>query len=301
MYKASSAWNCLLELVNCLSHKLLRSCSTFQKFGPTSAGAQTVLLKTKWPLPALPFQLASLHPEKLQSASVCHIQCYPLLISGLGAACRYWWISPRAFKCSLCCGFRQNQSLVDFEIIQTKSIMNCNCGICGLRCLPMPSSPCFATTAATAVAAAAALSDTTGNFQLLEVLFLIYFIIFHVFSCYTMKIIWSSNPLIQVSIQHFTRCDLSINRDSDPVPACPFRSNTRASLASDWTKEVGCGSGSSVRPWEDWQPSKGPVKPSSCWESMPSGDACWTRFGPSPDDANLQVSYCISIRTMNNL
>ena len=125
--------------------------------------------------------------------------------------------------------------------------------------------------------------------------------IFHVFSCYTMKIIWSSNPLIQVSIQHFTRCDLSINRDSDPVPACPFRSNTRASLASDWTKEVGCGSGSSVRPWEDWQPSKGPVKPSSCWESMPSGDACWTRFGPSPDDANLQVSYCISITTMNNL
>ena len=119
-----------------------------------------------WPLPALPFQLASPHPGKLQVASVCHIQCYPLLISGLGAACRYWWISPRAVKCTFCCGFPQNQSLVDFETIQTKSIMNCNSGICGLRYLPMPSSPCFATTAATAVAAAAALSDTTGNFSL---------------------------------------------------------------------------------------------------------------------------------------
>ena len=177
MYKASSAWNCLSELVNCLSHKLLRSCSAFQKFGPKFVAWNLGLIATlrlmedrmgfsTWPLPALPFQLASPHPGKLQVASVCHIQCYPLLISGLGAACRYWWISPRAVKCTFWCGFPQNQSLVDFETIQTKSIMNCNCGICGLRYLPMPSSPCFATTAATAVAAAAALSDTTGDFSL---------------------------------------------------------------------------------------------------------------------------------------
>lgn len=85
---------------------------------------------------------------------------------------------------------------------------------------------------------------------------------------------------------HSALCSLwSVNRDSDPVPACPFRSNTSASLASDWTKEVGCGSGSSVRPWEDWQPSKGPVKsvkPSSCWESMPSGDASTGDLGQAP-------------------
>lgn len=74
--------------------------------------------------------------------------------------------------------------------------MNCNCGICGLRCLPMPSSPCFATTAATAVAAAAALSDTTGNFQLLEVLFLIYFMYFHVIPWRSSgrPIPWSKSP-----------------------------------------------------------------------------------------------------------